>query len=819
MAIQKILRDGIARIISRAAAEKNEAAVDISRVNLVHIIKGLGVSLLSGVLGASGAVFSSYPFGIAFLSATNKFVPYSYVGLIVSSLTVRPYSLACAVVYTVIVMLRWALCRLLDDAPPSARGSGTGIAAKIYGGIHNKNSVLFDESILVRCAVACFAAFVFGLYRLIAGGFLYYDLFGLLAGFLICPLATFVLSVLFTRDEKFSRFSELGAAALMFITIYALRDYSIFGFSPSFASAAFVTLWTAASVGALRGCTVGLFAGLACGGINIFGTGVSAISYSIGAAPCIMAVLGLCCGALWKFSRLAAVASACSVGIVLGLSMDGYTVLSSLVPDILSAAVIFVPLSHFSLLPRLPIFARPNYDKLGEDMMILEKRQSDSAVRMNSLSEALAHLSDMLYSLSDRIRRPGVVDLKQVCDNAFDKFCSHCSMQSHCLERDCTSTLDAQSKITAALYKKGRIEMDDVPPFLRERCFNITAIVDEANTETGRLIERLIKNDKTEAFALDYEAMSKLLADQISRNEAEYQIDTEMTSKLRKSLKYMNMGASRALCYGARKKQIVIGGVDIARVHMGSDEIRGAIERTVGTRLGSPRFNIDGESVTVTLTSCRRFDAEYAKATSIKEAESANGDTASVFENCEDYFYTLISDGMGSGREAALTSKLCAVFIEKMLAGGNSKAITLEMLNGFIRSRGTECSATVDLAEIDLITGEACFVKSGAAPSFVVRGGNLYKLQSKTVPIGIMRELDAEKIRFELAEGDILIMLSDGIAQSLEDGVWLANLLTYEWEDDLNIMAEKIIDNAAINNSRSDDMTVVLVKIKAAADE
>ena len=182
----------------------------------------------------------------------------------------------------------------------------------------------------------------------------------------------------------------------------------------------------------------------------------------------------------------------------------------------------------------------------------------------------------------------------------------------------------------------------------------------------------------------------------------------------------------------------------------------------------------------------------------------------------------LISDGMGSGREAAVTSKICTMFIERMLAAGNGKALTLEMLNGFIRNRSEragECSATVDLAEIDLIDGKACFVKSGAAPSFILRSGNLYKLQSNTAPIGIMHEIDAEKIGFELAAGDVIIMLSDGVAGSLEDGVWLANLLTYEWEDELSMMADKILDNAALSNKRSDDMTVALIRIGEADGE
>ncbi len=814
MAFQKIIKDRLAKFILGDSAKEDDSSVDLGKVDVLHILKGICTAFFAFVLGRSSAVFSCYPFGISLLAATNKFVPYIYMGLILSSLTVRPYSLASAVVYTVTLMLRFALCRLLSEHSETVKLpfiKKLNLTNKLP-----KNVVLamFDENILLRCTLSCFAAFIFGLYRLISGGFLYYDLFGLLAGFLICPLLTLVLTGMFTSDEQLSRFARLSSAALMFIAVYALRGYSIFGFSPAFMAAAFITLWAASSIGGLKGCALGLFVGLACGGINVTSpAGASMFAYSLGAAPCIMAIMGLCVGALWRISRVAAVSGACAIAVLFGLTLDGYAVLARIVPDVMCAAVLFLPMSRYGILPKFALFTRSDLSKIEEDIAVLQKKQDDTAARMNSLAEAFAHLSDTLYTLSDRVRRPGVVDLKQVCDNVFDAFCSHCSMQSHCLERDCMSTLDAQSKVTAALYKKGRAELSDVPPFLRERCFNITAIVDELNQATAKLIEKLIRNDKTEVFALDYEAMSKLLAEQISKNEEEYKIDTELTAELRKSLRYLGIGATRALCYGTRKKEIVIGGVDISRIHIGGDEIRQALERTVGAYLGAPRFSIDGDNVTLTLSSRRRFKVESAKATSIKEAESANGDTVSVFENREDYFYTLISDGMGSGREAAFTSKLCSVFVEKMLAGGNGKAVTLEMLNGFIRSRSTECSATIDLAEIDLITGEACFVKSGAAPSFVVRGGNLYKLQSKTVPIGIMHELDAEKIRFDLADGDILIMLSDGITQSLEDGVWLANLITYEWEDSLSAMAEKIVDNAAINNRRSDDMTVILCRV------
>ncbi len=823
MAFKKFIKAKLIEAFSGVTVtggDTNEQGVDLSRIDVVHIIKGVAVSILTAILGASGVVFSSYPFGIAYLCAANRYVVYAYIGLIISALFNSGYAVAFTVVYTVVLMLRYSLGRLaVVEKPTEKTNKQSGILSRLRTMLNTATDewTAFDENVVIRCTVACFCALVFGLYRLISGGFLYYDLFGLLSGFLMTPIVTLALTGMFTKNELFARAGEISWAALMFITVFALRDYSVFGYSPSFIAAFFITLWASNCVGALKGCVVGLLAGFACGGLNLHSTGLYyELAYSIGAAPCILAAGGLTAGFLRGFSRTVSAVAAGAAVMMLGLVVDGYAVLTRLLPDVMCAAVLYIPLAKFNVLPRLPILSAPVSERIEEDVFLLEKQREDATVRINALSEAFSHLSDTIYSLSDRMRKPGVVDLKQVCDSAFEGFCEKCSLASFCLERECLSTLDAQSKMTAELYRNGKITLDDVPEYFKNRCFNITAVIDEINTSTARLIEKLLRNDKTEVFAMDYEAMSKLLAVQINAGEAEYKIDTERTRKLRRSLKYMGFPAERAICFGSRKKQVVIGDLDPLRVKLGMDDIRKMIENTVESLMDQPRFSIDGDVMTMTLSVRRRFAYEVARASSIKESESANGDSVTAFENREDYFYALISDGMGSGREAAITSKICSMFIERMLSAGNSPSVTLEMLNGFLRSRGNrsgECSATVDLVQIDLITGKAYFIKSGAAPSFVLRSGNLYKLQSKTVPIGIMPEVDAEKIGFDLIGGDVLVMLSDGVAQSLEDGVWLANLLTYEWEDDLNAMADKILDNAALTNKRSDDMTVTLVRV------
>jgi stage II sporulation protein E len=196
-----------------------------------------------------------------------------------------------------------------------------------------------------------------------------------------------------------------------------------------------------------------------------------------------------------------------------------------------------------------------------------------------------------------------------------------------------------------------------------------------------------------------------------------------------------------------------------------------------------------------------------------KSEEADCGDCVSVFENREDYYYAMLSDGMGSGSEAALTSSVCSVFLKKMLSAGNAKDISIEMLNDLVRSSRSECSATIDLFELDMLTGKASFIKSGAAPSFLKRGGRLFRIQSKTLPVGIVRAADAEQVSYTVEHGDVIVMQSDGVAQSYEDCPWMANMLTRCWTDDLAVMCARILDAAEVNNAEKDDRSVCILRI------
>jgi stage II sporulation protein E len=219
----------------------------------------------------------------------------------------------------------------------------------------------------------------------------------------------------------------------------------------------------------------------------------------------------------------------------------------------------------------------------------------------------------------------------------------------------------------------------------------------------------------------------------------------------------------------------------VEHAKVSAQTLRSDLGEMCALELGQPVFEVEDKVSIMSLQAKKKIAVEGAQ-NNVSADGGVSGDSINLFSNKQDYFYALISDGMGAGKEAALTSGLCSVFLEKMLRAGNRAWTSLRMLNNMIRSRGEdsvrECSSTIDLMELDLMTAEASFIKSGAAPSFVIRGSVVHRIQAGTAPIGIIQALDAQATPFSLRVGDTVVMISDGILQNDEECEWISDYLS-----------------------------------------
>lgn len=165
-----------------------------------------------------------------------------------------------------------------------------------------------------------------------------------------------------------------------------------------------------------------------------------------------------------------------------------------------------------------------------------------------------------------------------------------------------------------------------------------------------------------------------------------------------------------------------------------------------------------------------------------------SGDTALSCSLPDGSQALILSDGMGKGAQAAAESRLVVNLLRKLLKQGRPVAKAIKEVNQYLLEKGIgerkglqkESFATVDLVLVDRVTGRGRFYKMGAAPSYVVRGRKVRKVEQPALPVGIIPTLKLTHVTAKLSQGDILVMISDGILDSDKsdrEGDWIISLL------------------------------------------
>jgi len=156
-----------------------------------------------------------------------------------------------------------------------------------------------------------------------------------------------------------------------------------------------------------------------------------------------------------------------------------------------------------------------------------------------------------------------------------------------------------------------------------------------------------------------------------------------------------------------------------------------------------------------------------AAAGSMEKAEPC-GDTVISFRLPEGSQAVILSDGMGHGAAAASESRLAARWLRLFLKQGLPAARAIREVNRLLleKTGSREMFATVDLLVLEKEAGRARFYKLGAAPSYVVRGRRIRKVEQAALPVGILPRLKLTHVSARLAAGDIIVMMSDGTSDS-----------------------------------------------------
>ena len=213
-----------------------------------------------------------------------------------------------------------------------------------------------------------------------------------------------------------------------------------------------------------------------------------------------------------------------------------------------------------------------------------------------------------------------------------------------------------------------------------------------------------------------------------------------------------------------------------------------------------------------------KFKMTIGVSKTAKENNTVNGDN-NIIMKLEDGKYVIgLSDGMGSGEDADKNSKLVIDMLEKFLKSGFDKNTAIKLINSLLLLKSEKDEfATMDISVVDTESGSVEFVKVGACPTFIKKKDRVEFVDSISLPVGIVENIDIDLADRKLEDGDYIIMVTDGIIDSNKDlnEKWIQNLLEKTDIDNPQRLADVIIQESVDNcyGVAKDDMTVVVSKV------
>jgi stage II sporulation protein E len=594
--------------------------------------------------------------------------------------------------------------------------------------------------------------------------------------------------------------------------LISLSQLEIFGIISVGRTLATLIIFLAAFKGGVgMGCATGISVGLAMD---------AAAGGPAGAAPifCMAyGIAGLISGIFSKQNRFVFALVYILVDAVVAAVSIGNSGVPAILYEVFIASVVFMVLPN-SFMARLSVLLPGTGSGYG-----LIKAREYTKIRVEQTALAFRDLYETVRTVSGHDKNDN--DVAAVFDRAADVVCLNCSKTSKCWHQEYQSTVDAMNNATPAMLRRGSLDAADLPEHFLKKCINISEFVEAVNAEVKSMMYRRqykkrLRENQTAAFN-QYADVASILTGIAEELGAGMSFEPELESRLRKYLRSLNIQAETAVfrdrsgrlhaeIFGAsfstlKKDPRYLDKLSaVFNVRLCTAD--GSTEAVSGTADPDRIYLLEAEPLAANVgISCRK-----------KNERETSGDRGAYFKTDEGLLYVLLSDGMGSGDQAAKYSSDAVRILERFLRSGVAPETAVRMLNDLMLLKNevdTGC-ATVDLLSINLFTGQTRMFKYGAAPSYLRNGSTVRRVKGRSMAagLGIPPHDSPDVLKLDLKAGSLAVIVSDGVTGGQEDG-WVCDMIAAFDGENPRELADKIIEKASDALGCEDDMTVIAIAV------
>lgn len=410
-----------------------------------------------------------------------------------------------------------------------------------------------------------------------------------------------------------------------------------------------------------------------------------------------------------------------------------------------------------------------------------------------------------------------------------ERVCGNCPLHRTCWQWEERQTAAVLQEAIGTLAAKGLLELGDLPEYLEMRCVKVKeltvtlSLLHEAYRLNQYWYRRMVESravvaEQLRGLAGVLKEFAGELGEALTQAAA---VEAELWELVRagrlkvedlrvgfRSDGKMEVRVCTKACSGNLYCQRVVAPIvsDVAR------RIYSVAHTACPLREGE-------EECWFTLYPALRFRLAVGVAGAAKEEIS--GDTYAAVPMVGGRYALILSDGMGTGGQAAQESATTVSLLELLLKAGFSEELAVKSVNSLLLLQAPgETFATVDMAVFDLYSGKVQWVKIGAAPGFVYRSdGTVEVIRTPSLPVGVVNPIEVVVVERELGDEDLVVLVTDGLLESWRGSEdkeeWLVQCLKEAGGGEPQKIATFILNQAhfAAGGALPDDATVIVARV------
>lgn len=527
-------------------------------------------------------------------------------------------------------------------------------------------------------------------------------------------------------------------------------------------------------------------------------------------------------GGLFSYLDRVGIIFSTTLGLLLGFALFNNRVIDEPIMGAYVAAAVIslcIPRTYFGIVNWF------SYKTELDEAYHLKNMQVIITEKLRNFSKAFENLGNEFQKVSFKSTELDITEMNEIIEETGENMCIDCAMKNFCWDDYIKSTYQNGYKMLEVLENRGQIIAADIPPEFKKACINAESFACTLGLKLDVFRQGCKwKRSFQEARGLiaeEFKGIAESVRKLSNHVEKNFTFNKEDEQVLKEGLQSFGIRTKDIMVLENNGKKCEIHIYCSYKGEMDYKEkvLKGA-EKALDMPLEIKKYQYLEEE------KCCYFVLMVKKQFSVTVSaknyalDQVCGDAYSFMELDNGKYLVALADGMGSGIQAAKESKMAIELLETFLEAGFESEIALRMINSaMVLKSDVENYATMDMALIDEYTGVVHFLKMGASTSFILRGNEVLTAKASSLPIGILSQVDLVGFKKQLKDGDILVMVTDGV---LEDKNGLSDRETTFKHFILEAKSNspEYMVNFLLNKTKNllagemnDDMTVAVARI------